>query len=135
MTTAEDKCKLMSSSGWNKASLSLDASEEHDGYSSAEDPLNSDAEDDNCKKLVSHCARQIYVDLSVLAQSHCGYYIVFTRSIIWTIWQVLFSLECRAVIGRSLCSPVCYFSIITVVKAVAREASLIHTYKRQRPIQ
>ncbi|XP_034741314.1 guanine nucleotide exchange factor DBS isoform X7 [Etheostoma cragini] len=37
--------------GWNKASLSLDASEEHDGYSSAEDPLNSDPEDDNGKKL------------------------------------------------------------------------------------
>uniref|UniRef100_A0A8D0D142 MCF.2 cell line derived transforming sequence like n=1 Tax=Sander lucioperca TaxID=283035 RepID=A0A8D0D142_SANLU len=33
------------------ASLSLDASEEHDGYSSAEDPLNSDPEDDNGKKL------------------------------------------------------------------------------------
>lgn len=39
-------------SGWNKASLSLDASEEHDGYSSAEDPLNSDVEDDNGKTLV-----------------------------------------------------------------------------------
>ncbi|XP_044073328.1 guanine nucleotide exchange factor DBS isoform X8 [Siniperca chuatsi] len=37
--------------GWKKASLSLDASEEHDGYSSAEDPLNSDPEDDNSKKL------------------------------------------------------------------------------------
>ncbi|XP_070831597.1 guanine nucleotide exchange factor DBS isoform X6 [Chaetodon trifascialis] len=37
--------------GWNKASLSLDASEEHDGYSSAEDPLNSDPEEDNGKKL------------------------------------------------------------------------------------
>ncbi|GAA6227372.1 guanine nucleotide exchange factor DBS isoform X2 [Lates japonicus] len=37
--------------GWNKATLSLDASEEHDGYSSAEDPLNSDPEDDNGKKL------------------------------------------------------------------------------------
>ncbi|XP_026152082.1 guanine nucleotide exchange factor DBS isoform X4 [Mastacembelus armatus] len=37
--------------GWNKASLSMDASEEHDGYSSAEDPLNSDPEDDNSKKL------------------------------------------------------------------------------------
>ncbi|XP_076602735.1 guanine nucleotide exchange factor DBS isoform X7 [Chaetodon auriga] len=37
--------------GWNKASLSLDASEEHDGYSSAEDPLNSDPEEDNTKKL------------------------------------------------------------------------------------
>ena len=40
-------------SGWNKTSLSLDASEEHDGYSSAEDPLNSDPEDENAKKLVS----------------------------------------------------------------------------------
>lgn len=37
--------------GWNKASMSLNTSEEHDGYSSAEDPLNSDAEDDNGKKL------------------------------------------------------------------------------------
>uniref|UniRef100_A0A671WJI3 MCF.2 cell line derived transforming sequence like n=1 Tax=Sparus aurata TaxID=8175 RepID=A0A671WJI3_SPAAU len=36
---------------WNKASLSLDASEEHDGYSSAEDPLNSDPEEENGKKL------------------------------------------------------------------------------------
>ncbi|XP_057708474.1 guanine nucleotide exchange factor DBS-like isoform X14 [Corythoichthys intestinalis] len=37
--------------GWNKTSLSLDASEEHEGYSSGEDPLNSDAEEDNAKKL------------------------------------------------------------------------------------
>ncbi|XP_034549970.1 guanine nucleotide exchange factor DBS isoform X2 [Notolabrus celidotus] len=37
--------------GWNKTSLSLDASEEHEGYSSADDPLNSDPEDDNGKKL------------------------------------------------------------------------------------
>ncbi|KAM9347798.1 guanine nucleotide exchange factor DBS [Symphorus nematophorus] len=37
--------------GWNKTSLSLDASEEHEGYSSAEDPLNSDPEDENGKKL------------------------------------------------------------------------------------
>ncbi|XP_054642993.1 guanine nucleotide exchange factor DBS isoform X1 [Dunckerocampus dactyliophorus] len=37
--------------GWNKTSLSLDASEEHEGYSSGEDPLNSDPEDDNGKKL------------------------------------------------------------------------------------
>ncbi|XP_062288164.1 guanine nucleotide exchange factor DBS [Scomber scombrus] len=37
--------------GWNKPSLSLDASEENDGYSSAEDPLNSDPEEDNGKKL------------------------------------------------------------------------------------
>ncbi|XP_032422818.1 guanine nucleotide exchange factor DBS isoform X4 [Xiphophorus hellerii] len=34
--------------GWNKTSLSLD---EHDGYSSAEEPLNSDPEDENHKKL------------------------------------------------------------------------------------
>uniref|UniRef100_A0A3Q2PDY0 MCF.2 cell line derived transforming sequence like n=1 Tax=Fundulus heteroclitus TaxID=8078 RepID=A0A3Q2PDY0_FUNHE len=34
--------------GWNKTSLSLD---EHDGYSSAEDPLNSDPEDENVRKL------------------------------------------------------------------------------------
>ncbi|XP_036400831.1 guanine nucleotide exchange factor DBS-like isoform X3 [Megalops cyprinoides] len=37
--------------GWAKASLSLDASEENDGYSSAEDPLNSDPEDEGGKKL------------------------------------------------------------------------------------
>ncbi|KAI1885375.1 hypothetical protein AGOR_G00219490 [Albula goreensis] len=37
--------------GWAKASLSLDASEENDGYSSAEDPLNSDPEDEGVKKL------------------------------------------------------------------------------------
>lgn len=40
--------------GWTKTSLSLDASEENEGYSSAEDPLNSDPEDDGGKKLVSH---------------------------------------------------------------------------------
>ncbi|XP_033842591.1 guanine nucleotide exchange factor DBS isoform X4 [Periophthalmus magnuspinnatus] len=37
--------------GWNKASMSLNTSEEQDGYSSAEDPLNSDNEDDADKKL------------------------------------------------------------------------------------
>ncbi|XP_051938178.1 guanine nucleotide exchange factor DBS-like isoform X4 [Hippocampus zosterae] len=37
--------------GWNKASLSIDASEEHEGYSSGEDPLKSDPEDDSAKKL------------------------------------------------------------------------------------
>ncbi|XP_077472840.1 guanine nucleotide exchange factor DBS-like isoform X5 [Stigmatopora argus] len=37
--------------GWNKTSLSMEASEEHEGYSSGEDPLNSDAEEDNAKKL------------------------------------------------------------------------------------
>lgn len=39
--------------GWNKASLSVDASEENDGYSSSEDPMNSDPEDEGGKKLVS----------------------------------------------------------------------------------
>ncbi|XP_034073172.1 guanine nucleotide exchange factor DBS isoform X3 [Gymnodraco acuticeps] len=39
--------------GWNKASLSVDASEENDGYSSSEDPMNSDPEDDVGKKLAA----------------------------------------------------------------------------------
>ncbi|XP_045061572.1 guanine nucleotide exchange factor DBS isoform X8 [Coregonus clupeaformis] len=37
--------------GWNKASLSMDAPEELDGYSSAEDPMNSDPEDEGGRKL------------------------------------------------------------------------------------
>ncbi|KAL1281932.1 hypothetical protein QQF64_000735 [Cirrhinus molitorella] len=37
--------------GFSKASLSMDASEENDGYSSAEDPMNSDPEDEGGKKL------------------------------------------------------------------------------------
>ncbi|KAM7375077.1 hypothetical protein PAMA_014253 [Pampus argenteus] len=37
--------------GWNKASLSVDASEENDGYSSGEEPMNSDPEDEVGKKL------------------------------------------------------------------------------------
>ncbi|XP_053273445.1 guanine nucleotide exchange factor DBS isoform X8 [Pleuronectes platessa] len=37
--------------GWSKTSLSVDASEENDGYSSGEDPINSDPEDDGGKKL------------------------------------------------------------------------------------
>ncbi|XP_071321019.1 guanine nucleotide exchange factor DBS isoform X5 [Trachinotus anak] len=37
--------------GWSKVSLSVDASEENDGYSSGEDPMNSDPEDDVGKKL------------------------------------------------------------------------------------
>ncbi|KAM4537855.1 guanine nucleotide exchange factor DBS isoform 5-T5 [Fundulus diaphanus] len=37
--------------GWNKASLSADASEENDGFSSGEDPMNSDIEDEVVKKL------------------------------------------------------------------------------------
>lgn len=42
-------------SGWSKTSQSLDASEENDGWSSAEDPVNSsDAEEEGKgeKKLV-----------------------------------------------------------------------------------
>lgn len=37
---------------WNKASHSVDASEETDGFSSGEDPMNSDPEDEVEKKLV-----------------------------------------------------------------------------------
>ncbi|KAM9327952.1 guanine nucleotide exchange factor DBS isoform 2-T2 [Pholidichthys leucotaenia] len=37
--------------GWNKLSLSVDASEENDGFSSGEDPINSDPEDEVGKKL------------------------------------------------------------------------------------
>uniref|UniRef100_A0A3Q3Q831 Mcf.2 cell line derived transforming sequence-like b n=1 Tax=Monopterus albus TaxID=43700 RepID=A0A3Q3Q831_MONAL len=44
-------CVSLLPSGWNKDFVSMDASEEHDGYSSAEDPLNSDPEEDNSKKL------------------------------------------------------------------------------------
>uniref|UniRef100_A0A3B3WGX9 Mcf.2 cell line derived transforming sequence-like b n=1 Tax=Poecilia mexicana TaxID=48701 RepID=A0A3B3WGX9_9TELE len=42
LTTQLEACR------WNKTSLSLD---EHDGYSSAEEPLNSDPEEENHKKL------------------------------------------------------------------------------------
>ncbi|XP_061548649.1 guanine nucleotide exchange factor DBS isoform X1 [Phycodurus eques] len=38
--------------GWTKVSLSVDASEENDGYSSGEEPLNSDPEDDAGLKLI-----------------------------------------------------------------------------------
>ncbi|XP_077456243.1 guanine nucleotide exchange factor DBS isoform X2 [Stigmatopora argus] len=38
--------------GWTKVSLSVDASEENDGYSSGEEPLNSDTEDDVGQKLI-----------------------------------------------------------------------------------
>ncbi|KAI3366297.1 hypothetical protein L3Q82_009765, partial [Scortum barcoo] len=37
--------------GWNKASLSVDALEENDAFSSGEDPMNSDPEDEVGKKL------------------------------------------------------------------------------------
>uniref|UniRef100_A0A3B4GH35 MCF.2 cell line derived transforming sequence like n=1 Tax=Pundamilia nyererei TaxID=303518 RepID=A0A3B4GH35_9CICH len=42
---------IIQPTGWNKASLSADASEENDGYSSGEDPMNSDPEDEVGKKL------------------------------------------------------------------------------------
>ncbi|XP_061121809.1 guanine nucleotide exchange factor DBS-like isoform X4 [Syngnathus typhle] len=38
--------------GWTKVSLSVDASEENDGYSSGEEPLNSDTEEDAGQKLI-----------------------------------------------------------------------------------
>lgn len=50
---------LPPSPGWNKASLSVDASEENDGYSSSEDPMNSDPEDDMGKKLVSLTSKNL----------------------------------------------------------------------------
>lgn len=53
---------FISPSGWNKTSLSLDASEEHEGYSSAEDPLHSDAEDDAGKKLVNGSLCQVIAE-------------------------------------------------------------------------
>ncbi|XP_029596483.1 guanine nucleotide exchange factor DBS-like [Salmo trutta] len=37
--------------GWNKASFSMDVPEVHDGYSSTEDPMNSDPEDEGGRKL------------------------------------------------------------------------------------
>lgn len=62
VTGSRHRCKLntrvsLCPSGWNKTSLSHEASEEPDGYSSAEDPLNSDTEEDNSKNLVSFCAQ------------------------------------------------------------------------------
>lgn len=39
----------------------MDASEEHDGYSSAEDPLNSDQEEDGGKKLVSKSVCLVWI--------------------------------------------------------------------------
>lgn len=44
---------LLPRTGWNKPSLSADASEENDGFSSGEDPMTSDIEDEVVKKLVS----------------------------------------------------------------------------------
>ncbi|XP_058630512.1 guanine nucleotide exchange factor DBS isoform X9 [Onychostoma macrolepis] len=49
--TLQGFSNLKSQKGFSKASLSVDASEENDGYSSAEDPMNSDPEDEGGKKL------------------------------------------------------------------------------------
>ncbi|XP_029306408.1 guanine nucleotide exchange factor DBS isoform X3 [Cottoperca gobio] len=49
--TLQGFSNLKSPKGWNKTSLSVDASEENDGYSSSEDPMNSDPEDEVGKKL------------------------------------------------------------------------------------
>ncbi|MEQ2262048.1 hypothetical protein XENORESO_015286 [Xenotaenia resolanae] len=58
--------------GWNKPSLSMDASEENDGFSSGEDPMNSDTEDEVVKKLapgkytvVADCEKASPQELSV----------------------------------------------------------------------
>ncbi|KAM6945478.1 guanine nucleotide exchange factor DBS [Aplochiton taeniatus] len=58
--------------GWNKASLSMDASEDLEGYSSSEEPLNSDPEDETVRKLapgkytvVADCANSGPQELSV----------------------------------------------------------------------
>ncbi|XP_077102419.1 guanine nucleotide exchange factor DBS isoform X14 [Siphateles boraxobius] len=49
--TLQGFSNLKSQKGFTKASLSMDASEENDDYSSAEDPMNSDPEDEGGKKL------------------------------------------------------------------------------------
>uniref|UniRef100_A0A8C6PF37 MCF.2 cell line derived transforming sequence like n=1 Tax=Nothobranchius furzeri TaxID=105023 RepID=A0A8C6PF37_NOTFU len=49
-----NSCSSPKHKGWSKASLSVDsvdASEENDGYSSGEDPMNSDTEDEVARKL------------------------------------------------------------------------------------
>ncbi|TRY92654.1 hypothetical protein DNTS_007701 [Danionella cerebrum] len=49
--TLQGFSNLKSQKGFNKASLSMDASEENDGFSSGDEPLNSDPEDEGVKKL------------------------------------------------------------------------------------
>ncbi|XP_029695945.1 guanine nucleotide exchange factor DBS-like isoform X2 [Takifugu rubripes] len=49
--TLQGFSNLKSPKGWNKPSLSVDALEENNGYSSSEDPMNSDTEDEAGKKL------------------------------------------------------------------------------------
>ncbi|XP_077955662.1 guanine nucleotide exchange factor DBS isoform X11 [Gasterosteus aculeatus] len=50
-SSASDSPSSPKHKGWNKASLSVDATEENDGYSSSEDPMNSDPEDEVGRKL------------------------------------------------------------------------------------
>ncbi|XP_054479579.1 guanine nucleotide exchange factor DBS isoform X4 [Anoplopoma fimbria] len=50
-SSVSDSSSSPKQKGWNKASLSVDASEENDGYSSSEDPMNSDPEDEVERKL------------------------------------------------------------------------------------
>ncbi|KAM4711178.1 guanine nucleotide exchange factor DBS isoform 2-T2 [Anableps anableps] len=49
--TLQGFSNLKSPKGWNKPSLSADASEENDGFSSGEDPMTSDIDDEVVKKL------------------------------------------------------------------------------------
>ncbi|XP_057715746.1 guanine nucleotide exchange factor DBS isoform X4 [Corythoichthys intestinalis] len=49
---SDNSASLSKPKGWTKVSLSLDASEENDGYSSGEEPLNSDTEEDVGQKLI-----------------------------------------------------------------------------------
>ncbi|XP_042369116.1 guanine nucleotide exchange factor DBS-like isoform X3 [Plectropomus leopardus] len=51
MSTMSDSSSSPKHKGWNKVSLSVDASEENDDYSSGEDPMNSDPEDEVGRKL------------------------------------------------------------------------------------
>ncbi|XP_014893674.1 guanine nucleotide exchange factor DBS isoform X6 [Poecilia latipinna] len=50
-TSEANSCPSPKHKGWNKPSLSADASEENDGFSSGEDPMTSDIEDEVVKKL------------------------------------------------------------------------------------
>ncbi|XP_061121859.1 guanine nucleotide exchange factor DBS-like isoform X11 [Syngnathus typhle] len=49
---SDSNSMLAKHKGWTKVSLSVDASEENDGYSSGEEPLNSDTEEDAGQKLI-----------------------------------------------------------------------------------
>lgn len=55
--------------GFSKTSFSMDATEENDGYSSAEDPLNSDPEDEG-KKLVGGVCWHV---VGFIFKSHMGH--------------------------------------------------------------